>query len=123
MLAGTVCWLVEIAQDLLLTEFLPAQVKAISQCPGVFKAVFDQCQFGLVSVEAKLPLRKRTCVLTNSSVLHKVLHNKLCTGNHEHQAIQGSEGGRKRSEAAAEYPEPLVRCLCESFLQEGKHLR
>ena len=97
-----------------------AKVKAVRRRPGVKLARFDQCQFGLVSSVNKMPVRKRTCVLTNSEHIFKALDSKFCPGDHDHQVIQGSEGGRKRSEAAQEYPGPLVEALCQGFLAEQR---
>lgn len=79
-------------------------------------AEFDQCQLinRLTSLVTKMPVKKRTFVLTNQA-----LHLKLCPGDHVHQPIQGSEGGVERSQAAQEYPEPLCEAICQAFLDES----
>lgn len=102
---------------------MPPQVQRVRHRPGVQLAVFDQCQFGLRSIVAQKPIKKRTFVLTNSEHIFKTLDGRTCPGDHQHQVIQGSEGGRKRSEAAQEYPPSLVEALCKGFLAQQTDLR
>ena len=96
------------------------QVQHVLGLPGVYIAHFDQCQFGLESVVSKTPIKKRTSIATNSLRLYEALHGRYCNGGHTHQVIQGSEGGRKRSTAAQEYPLPLCNAICEAFLAEQR---
>lgn len=92
------------------------KVKDVRSQDGIYLAQFDQCQFGLVSKVSRKPVKKRTFVLTNCRQVFENLHQKFCPGNHTHQIIQGSEGGKKRSEAAQEYPDALVAAICQGFL-------
>ena len=86
--------------------------------PGVRLAHFDQCQFGLVTDVAKLPVKKRTSILTNSQAVYSALHGKYCPNDHKHQIISGSEGGKKRSQSAQCYPDPLVLAIVKSLMAE-----
>ena len=95
-------------------------MKHIRSKNGVYFAEFDQCMFGLVSKQAKKPVKKRTAFLTNSAWLHNKLHGQFCNGQHSHQAIQGNEGGMKRSTAAQEYPPKLVEVVCSAILAEQR---
>ena len=70
-----------------------AKVKHVQRHSSVKIAEFDQCQFGLVSLETKTPVKKRTRVMTNSPELLKALDGYFCPGDHPHQIISGSEGG------------------------------
>ena len=99
-----------------LLQLLAFKVKHLASHPGVHLAEFDQCRFGLCSVESKTPIRKRTKVLTSSLFLHQQLDGKYCDGSHDHQVIQGSEGGLKRSVAAQVYPDELVHEFCQAAL-------
>ena len=83
-------------------------VKAIEALPNVFVVVLDLCMLGLSSKVHKTPTRKRTKIMTNSVAIASRLAGHMCDGRHEHQAIQGSEGGLRRSVWAQIYPPALV---------------
>ena len=83
-------------------------VKALMCFPGVFCITFDQCQLGLASKVEKKPMRKRTRIMTNCWQLASYFSGKVCDGSHEHQTIQGSEGGVPRSTWAQYYPPQMV---------------
>ena len=103
---------------------LHAQVTFVQRHSSVRIAEFDQCQFGLESVQTKTPIKKRTKVMTNSDELMKALHGQFCPGTHTHQIISGSEGGLKRSTAAQVYPDRLCITICKALIaQEAKHPR
>lgn len=95
-----------------------AQVKHVLRHSSVQIAEFDQCQFGLKSLQSKTPVKKRTRIMTNSGHLMNALNGKFCPGDHIHQVVSGSEGGMKRSQAAQIYPDPLVHSICEALLAE-----
>ena len=78
-------------------------------------AVFDQCQFGLVSPQGR-PMQKRTKVLTNCVAIFEALNGKYCCKTHQHEQIQGSEDGIKRSQWAQVYPPAMVNAICEAVL-------
>ena len=99
---------------------LLSKVKHVQRHSSVKIAEFDQCQFGLVSLETKTPVKKRTRVMTNSPELLKALDGYFCRGDHPHQIISGSEGGVKRSRAAQEYPDPLCNVICKALLEEER---
>ncbi|CAK8990695.1 unnamed protein product [Durusdinium trenchii] len=101
-----------------------ASVTFVQRHSSVRIAEFDQCQFGLESVQTKTPIKKRTKVMTNSDELMKALHGQFCPGTHTHQIISGSEGGLKRSTAAQVYPDRLCITICKALIaQEAKHPR
>ena len=80
-------------------------------------ACFDMCQFGLVSPVSKKPLKKRTKYMTNCPEVFDLLDQRFCDGSHEHQTIEGSEGGVKISYHAQHYPEPFVLAVCQGVMQ------
>ena len=53
------------------------EVKAMSEKPGVSCVVFDQCMCGLVSPIGRIPMRKRTRLMTNSQVMFRVKFQNL----------------------------------------------
>ncbi|CAK9112563.1 unnamed protein product, partial [Durusdinium trenchii] len=81
-------------------------VQKLLERPGNQLATFDQCQFGLVSPSGK-PMQKRTKFMTNLGPLFNALNGKFCDHSHEHELIQGSENGVKRSAWAQTYPDGL----------------
>ena len=89
----------------------------IAEKPGVFKTDFDQCMVGLISPGGK-PMKKRTTFMHNIPELHLMLQSKQCTGDHEHEHIQGCEMGRQRSEWAQSYPSELVNLICSLLFNE-----
>lgn len=92
------------------------EVKSVEAHPTVRVAMFDQCQFGLVSPQGR-PMQKRTKVLTNSVEIFESLNGKFCCKTHQHEQIQGSEDGIKRSQWAQVYPDAMVTTICEAVLR------
>ena len=90
------------------------KVKAVLQ-HGALTARFDQCMFGLVSKVDKTPMRKRTRFMTNMHELHTVFHRKFCDCSHDHVAVQGSEGGERRSVWAQRYPPAMCKAAVSAF--------
>ena len=88
-------------------------VQHVASLPGVYEVIFDQCMVGLVSKVTQTPMRKRTKLLTNSSHIYYAFSNLMCNGRHQHQTIQGSEGGVRRSTWAQIYPQPMVDLLAK----------
>lgn len=101
--------------------FLPSKVQKLLERPGNQLATFDQCQFGLVSPSGK-PMQKRTKFMTNLGPLFNALNGKFCDHSHEHELIQGSENGVKRSAWAQTYPDGLVRTICHRVLDSQRSI-
>ena len=59
--------------------------------------------------------------MTNSQCLYRALNGKYCRGDHQHVAIPGTEGGKKRSTAAQEYPNDFCVAVCQALLAEQGH--
>ena len=62
-------------------------------------------------------MQKKTKILTNCKAIYDDLNGRVCDHSHQHQQIQGSEGGIKRSQWAQVYPDPLVSTICEAVLR------
>ena len=62
-------------------------------------------------------MQKRTKVLTNCPEIFAALNGKVCDNTHQHQQIQGSENGVKRSQWAQVYPDAMVKAICQAVLQ------
>jgi hypothetical protein len=91
-----------------------AEVMSIAALAGVETVNFDQCMLGLTSKVHKLPMRKRIKIMTNSKTIAARFSVCQCDRSHEHQTIQGSEGGVRRSVWAQCYPQAMVELLADS---------
>jgi hypothetical protein len=91
-------------------------VTSVSKLKGVRIVQFDQCRFGAVTLVNKTPIRKPTKFMTNSSAVAEAFDGKLCRADHEHQRLDGQEGGVSRTTAAAAYPQALVDALVAALV-------
>jgi hypothetical protein len=89
-------------------------LKAMAERKGVTCARFDQCMFGLTSKVEGTAIKKRTRFLSNIPGIFDKFNNVMCSGDHDHVACQGYEGGEKRSVHAQRYPEKLVSNIAEA---------
>jgi hypothetical protein len=103
------------------TSWNMPDVTAIKQLPGVFCVVFDQCMLGLRSKVGGIPMRKRTRIMTNSLHIANKFRGCVCDRTHDHQVIQGSEGGVDRSVWAQKYPGPMIDLLVQGSLEAVGH--
>ena len=86
-------------------------VQRVQAMDGVMMVVFDQCMVGLKSKVHGKAMRKRTRRMTNAPRIVAQSSGLLCDRCHQHQTIQGSEGGMKRSVWPHIYPPPMVARL------------
>ena len=93
------------------TSWKLPEVRSMLDLPGMYSVVFDQCMLGLKSKVHQIPMRKRTRFMTNSLGMAAAFRGCLCNRQHEHQVIQGCEGGVDRSVWAQRYPAPMVELL------------
>ena len=91
--------------------------KKLGALHGVYNVIFDQCMVGLRSKVHGVPMRKRTRLMTNSLHLKAAFEGMLCDGRHEHQVIQGVEGGVRRSVWSQVYPPPMVEAIAKAAQQ------
>jgi hypothetical protein len=92
----------------------------VKNAPGVL-VTFDQCMFGAVSKYNMNPVHKRTSFLTNCPAIETAFKDKYCDGSHgQHQSIQGSEGGERRSTFAAKYPDELCLTLARAVMKQWR---
>ena len=88
--------------------------QAVVNLPGVYNALFDQCQFGLTSPRGT-PLKKKTRILCNNARLFNALHGCNCRpGLHTHRRIEGSEDGHRLSTWSENYPPALCNALLDA---------
>ena len=90
----------------------------VKQLPGMQKVVFDQCRYGLVSLESKKLIKKPTVFATNCPAIIREFSGKRCTGDHDHCRLEGSEGGQRRTKAAQVYPEQLCMAVARCVLSQ-----
>ena len=86
--------------------------RAVVNLPGMYNALFDQCQFGLTSPRGA-PLKKKTRILCNSARLFWAFHGCKCQGSHVHKRIMGSEDGHRLSTWSENYPPALCNALLD----------
>lgn len=96
---------------------LQAKVTSRQALPDVRTAEFDMCQFGLCS-PGGVSMKKRTKFMTNSKAVFAALNGRFCDNSHQHQTIEGSECGTKRSQHAQIYPDAFVHTVCRAILEE-----
>ena len=101
--------------------FTLPEFEQLSHAPGVNGVIFPQCALGLQTPEG-MPVRKSTCILTNSKeVLHQ-FDDLECT-HEEHGAIVGSYQGQKRSALAQVWPTEMCRRIVEGIAQIIRRIR
>ena len=94
------------------TSWEQTVVKDIASLPGVQTVTCDLCMLGLQAKVSKLPMRKPTKIMTNSSdMARRFVASGRCDKSHSHQAIEGAEGGVRRSVWAQVYPEAMIDLL------------
>ena len=86
------------------------------------RVVVDMCAFGLRTPVSKVPIRKRTVILTSSSLVANKLRAKTCDGQHPHQQIAGSIAvptGRSMptSRFASSYCKGFAKCMSQLMLE------
>ena len=104
------------------TSWREAIVKDVENLSGVYLVEFDMCMLGLVSKVARKPIRKRTKLMTNSLRLANALRGYRCNKQHDHQVIQGSEGGVWRSVHAQIYPDAFVQIIAEAAAYHARQV-
>ena len=101
------------------TSWRTPVMQELTDMPQVQSVVFDQCMFGLCSPSGAMAMRKRTRIATNCPKLVARLSGRLCNGCHEHQRVQGCEGGVRRSVHAQQYPLGLVEELARAAMEQA----
>ena len=98
-------------------------VEKVRKHVGVECVTVDQCMFGLKDKVSKLPHRKRTRIMSNSSCICQALQ-RVCDGSHVHQHLIGkvkvAGQWQSRSRLAQEYPEEFCRAVVQGFLREKR---
>ena len=76
--------------------------------PDMHLSQVDLCSYGLES-EQGIPMRKGLTLLTNSATFVQELDQR-CTGDHEHQRVEGRETAR-----SAVYPDKFAKAVVRAF--------
>ena len=91
-------------------------VRMVSVSCGSLVAEFDFCAFGMTTKTDGRPVKKPTKLLTNCKAIHDRFHRRKCGGGHRHCALQGSEGGVRRTQFAQIYPKQFCATYAEAVL-------
>ena len=92
-------------------------VQHVKAQEGVTTLNFDQCAFGLCSIESGTLHKKQTTLMTNAPGIVELFSAKQCSKDHPHARVWGQEGGMRRSAAAAHYPAAMCEALAAGFLR------
>ena len=76
----------------------------------------DQCEFGLKDEQTGLPHKKPTGIMTASQGVKHYL-NRECSGDHQHQPLEGGN----RTKKAQCWPHELCRALLQGLQDELEH--
>ena len=63
-------------------------------------------------------MKKRTTFMSNVDAVMREFDCQFCAGTHTHQRIEGCEGGKKRSQWAARYPDMLCEKITEAVKEQ-----
>ena len=80
------------------------------------------CAVGLVDPETKLPYGKKWRFMTGCSTIAAALGSLTCSGDHQHQTVEGSSGGMLRSVRTQVYPARLLKCILGAFAVHESHV-
>ena len=95
-------------QTLTIQRLLADQIEDSMTGETLTVNYIDLCEFGLKDEQTGLPHKKPTGIMTASrGVKHNL--NRECSGNHEHQPLEGGN----RTKKAQNWPYEL----CQAFLQ------
>lgn len=93
-------------------------VRKVAELPNCMKTVFDQCQSGLATPDAKKePIKKRTTLMSNCPSVGELFGPLQCPGTHSHHHIEGSSNGVSLSWWCQMYPPPLCQMFAEAVLR------
>ena len=92
----------------------------------------DMCTMGLVDRESQKPHKKMTCLASDSRGIIEEFKGKLCTGDHDHQPLEGSNAYGPRCKQAGRYPEaakivnlhfPLIYIFARIYIPNLRKLK
>lgn len=78
------------------------------------------CAVGLLDKVNKRPFGKKWRFMTSSATVASMLEPLVCSGDHQHQIVEGSSGGQLRSIQSQVYPKKLVRKILGGFAMEDQ---
>eukprot|EP00435_Cladocopium_sp_Y103_P051560 s1160_g16.t1 len=78
------------------------------------------CAVGLLGKVNKKPFGKKWKFMTSSVSVATMLEPLVCTGDHEHQVVEGSSGGQLRSIQSQVYPKKLVKKILGGFAMQDQ---
>ena len=79
------------------------------------RANVSACAVGLLDKVNKMPFGKKWRIMTSSLAVATMLEPLICSGDHQHQVVEGSSGGQLRSIQSQVYPKKLIRKILGGF--------
>ena len=73
-----------------------------------------------ISPISKIPMKKRTIIMTNHIMLSAALEDKCCDGSHSHLACTGFESGYRLSTWCQVYPPKLCTAIAKAALSTSR---
>ena len=89
---------------------LVSMQRLMRECPGKRLSV-PACAVGLVDPESKKPFGKKWGFYTNLETIALTSEKLVCSGDHEHQTVEGRSGGMLRSVRTQAYPTRLLKTI------------
>ena len=76
------------------------------------------CAVGLRDKASRKLFGKKWKMMSSSMAIIYMLEPLVCTGDHEHQVVEGSSGGQLRSVQSQVYPPKLIKTILGAFAME-----
>ena len=95
-------------------------LKTIEQQLGQTSVAVPACAVGLRDKSSRRLFSKRWRFLTTSPALRAALERLHCSGDHEHQTVEGASGGVARSIQSQMYPTKLIHIILGSLAEQDQ---
>eukprot|EP00438_Fugacium_kawagutii_P025213 Skav222622 [mRNA] locus=scaffold4205:86469:93548:+ [translate_table: standard] len=94
------------------------EVESLRQAGWHIQVDVPACSVGLRDRESKLLFGKKWRFVTSSPAIGEALLRLKCSGDHQHQVVEGSSGGQLRSIQSQVYPKRLIHIILGAFARE-----
>eukprot|EP00434_Breviolum_minutum_P011223 symbB.v1.2.009904.t1/scaffold605.1/size182108/4 len=96
-----------------------ADVKKMLEEGVLVMIVVDGCMVGYIDRESGLPHKKPSYYITSLVTAEETFKCCRCSGNHEHQPLEGANKFGSRTAQAAEWPSTLNRMVIDCIVQQS----
>ena len=96
-----------------------SDVRALLQSGKLIQIKVDGCMLGYADSESGLPHKKPSYYLTTMLAAENIFSNCLCSGDHQHEPLEGANKHGSRTAQAAEWPQRLNKLVLEAMVQQA----